>query len=170
MQTRTALGFVLVVTATAALWADFKSPVAENAAYNKMKTLVGSWEGTAFEDGKKIPTNARFRLVADGSALAGWLNEGTADEMVTMFHLDGDELLATHYCAAHNQPRMTLVPSGDPNRLVFKFKDGTNIKPGAGYMHQVAIVLLDPDHHSEEWTFLMDGNEHVAKFDFRRKS
>ncbi|HEV2096686.1 MAG TPA: hypothetical protein VGQ82_09290, partial [Chthoniobacterales bacterium] len=65
---------------------------------------------------------------------------------------------------------MTLVPSGDPNRLVFKFKDGTNIKPGAGYMHQVAIVLLDPDHHSEEWTFLMDGNEHVAKFDFRRKS
>src|ERR1700680_4700187 len=94
--------FTLLVLGSLSLFADEKrSKVASNPAFDKMKTLVGSWEGTAGEGGKKVPTNARFQLVADGSALMGWLNEGIVDEMVTMFHPDGSDLMATHYCAAH---------------------------------------------------------------------
>jgi hypothetical protein len=40
-----------------------KSKSANNPAFDKMKALVGSWEGTA---GKKVPTNARFQLMVDG--------------------------------------------------------------------------------------------------------
>lgn len=57
-----------------------------------------------------------------------------------MFHPDRSDPMATHYCAAHNQPRVILVSGGDPNKLVFKFKDGTNIDPGAGHMNQVAFT------------------------------
>jgi hypothetical protein len=161
---------LLLLVSTAVGLAQTRSKVAANPAFDKMKTLVGSWAGSAEEDGKQIPTNARFQMISDGSALMAWLNERTSDEMVTMFHPDGAALMATHYCAAHNQPRMVLVRGGDPNKLVFKFKDGTNIAPGAGHMNQVAFVFDKPDHHIEEWTYLEKGKETTAHFDFHRKS
>jgi hypothetical protein len=162
--------FTVLVFGSVTLFAEeTRSKVASNPAFDKMKALAGKWEGTAEEGGKKIPTNARFQLIADGSVLMGWLNEGIADEMVTMFHPDGSDLMATHYCAAHNQPRMVLVAGGDPNKLTFKFKDGTNIDPAAGHMNQVAFIIDAPNHHAEEWTYVQKGQETVARFDFHRK-
>jgi hypothetical protein len=145
------------------------SSAEKHEAFEKMKTLIGSWEGTAKEGKTENPTNARFQSIADGSVLAGWLEEGTPHEMVTMFHMDGDTLMATHYCAAHNQPRMVLVMDGEHNRLVFVFKDGTNIKPEVGHMHQVAFILDGPNHHIEEWTYLKGGKKETTRFDFKRK-
>ena len=153
----------LVLSCVTLLNGETRSKVASNPAFEKMKTLVGSWEGTADEGGKKIPTNARFKLMSDGSVLAGWLNEGTPDEMVTMFPMAGRNLMATHYCSAHNQPRMVLEPNGDAHRLVFKFKDGTNIESGGGHMQQVVFILDGPDHHTEEWTYLEKGQEQTGK-------
>ena len=46
-----------------------------------------------------------------------------------MYHLDGDRLLATHYCPQGNQPRLKLMDDGDPKRLSFAFVDGTGM-PG----------------------------------------
>ena len=138
-------------------------------AFEKMKTLIGSWTGTMKEGGKDLPATARFQTISDGSVLAGWLGEGTPYEMVTMFHMDGDTLMATHYCAAHNQPRLVLVMDGERNRLVFVFKDGTNIKPEVGHMHQVAFILDGPNHHVEEWTYLKNDKKETSRFDFKRK-
>ena len=146
-----------------------KSKIEKSPAYDKMKTLVGSWEGKVNEGGTPLKTNARFQLVSDGSALAHWLDEDTPHEMITMFHMDGNDLMATHYCAAHNQPRMVLVSGGDQNRLVFKFKDGTNIGPGEGHMHEVTFTIDAPDHHTEDWTYLEKGKQTTAHFDFHRK-
>jgi hypothetical protein len=169
MRIRNALLVILALSSVALLLAETRSKIATNPAFDKMKSLVGKWEGSAMEDGKAIPTNARFQLISDGSAVMGWLNEGIADEMVTMFHMDGSDLMATHYCSAHNQPRMILASGGDPNKLVFKFKDGTNIGPDAGHMQQVAFVIDAPNHHTEDWTYLEKGKETVAHFDFHRK-
>lgn len=161
---------LMLVLASAPLFAaEQMSKIEKNPAYDKMKTLVGSWQGTVNENGKPLDTHARFKLVSDGSALASWLDEDTAHEMITMFHMDGDNLMATHYCAAHNQPRMVLVSGGDPSRLVFKFKDGTNIQPDAGHMQQVAFIFDGANHHIEEWTYLQNGKEETTCFDFRRK-
>ena len=166
---RTTKIILLLLGSATILLAETKSTVVPNPAFDKMKTLVGSWKGTTDEGGKQIPTNARFQIVSDGSALMGWLNERTSDEMVTMFHPDGADLMATHYCAAHNQPRMVLVRGGDPNRLVFKFKDGTNLERGAGHMNQLVFIFDKPNHHIEEWTYLEKGKELTAHFDFHRK-
>jgi hypothetical protein len=64
---------------------------------------------------------------------------------------------------------MVLVSGGDPNRLVFKFKDGTNIAPSDGHMQLVAFVFDGLDHHVEEWTYTDNGKEFTSKFDFKRK-
>ena len=97
------------------------------------------------------------------------MGKGTKYEMVTMFHPDMDGMMATHYCAAHNQPRMKLV-SATPTRLVFEFKDGTNIGPHDGYMAGLAINLIDADHHDEEWIYEQDGKRSTSVFHFARVS
>jgi hypothetical protein len=106
-------------------------------------------------------------MTGDGSALMHWMDQGTPHEMVTMFHPDMDELLATHYCSAHNQPRMKLVSAG-PARLVFDFKDGTNIGPHDGHMVGLALDLIDAAHHDEEWSWEQDGKRSTTVFHFAR--
>ena len=165
---RTRIISMLVLASTALFAAEQMSKIAPSPAFDKMKTLVGMWDGTVNEGGAQ-KAHARVKLVSDGSALAHWLDEGTPHEMITMFHMDGNDLMATHYCAAHNQPRMVLVSGGDPNRLVFKFKDGTNIGPEEGHMHELTFTIDAPDHHTEDWTYLEKGKQTTAHFDFHRK-
>jgi hypothetical protein len=169
MGIRNSILIIAALGCATLLLAESKSKIASNPAFDKMKSLVGKWEGSAIEDSKAMPTNARFQLISDGSALMGWINEGVADEMVTLFHMDGVDLMATHYCSAHNQPRMVLAAGGDANKLVFKFKDGTNIGPGDGHMRQIVFTIDGPNHHTEDWTYLDNGKENTGHFDFHRK-
>ena len=171
MSTRLTLLTMFVLGFATILIADeVPSKVVRSPAYDKMKTLVGSWEGSTKEGDKAFSATARFQLISDGSVIAAWLGEGTPHEMVTMFHMDGDNLMATHYCAAHNQPRLVLAAGGDADRLVFKFKDGTNLQSGAGHMQQVGFTFDGTDRHTEEWTYLQNGKEDTARFEFHRKS
>ena len=169
MQIRIAVLTVVALSSTAVLGEEKQSKIEQNSAYDKMKTLLGSWKGSVEEGGRKIPVKARAKMISDNSVLAHWLDEGSPSEMVTMFHMNGAKLMATHYCAAHNQPRLILQPGSDPNRLVFKFKDGTNIQPGAAHMQQIAFIFNGSNHHIEEWTSIQNGKEETTRFDFKRK-
>ena len=161
---------VVLLCLVAALAEDHKSAVVPSAAFDKMKSLQGSWVGSMVEGGKDYPATARFKLVSDGSALTAWLGEGSPDEMVTVFHMDGSELMGTHYCSSHNQPRFVAVAGSDPNRIVFKFKDGTNIGPHDGHMEGVEFIFDGPDHHTEDWSYVArNGKTSVGRFEFTRK-
>ncbi len=129
------------------------SRIVSTPQWEQLKSLVGEWEGYTTEGGTKMPVHLRVRLTGDGSAVMHLLGEGTPHEMVTMFHMDDTELMATHYCGAHNQPRMKVKASADPKQIAFEFKDGTNIRPGDGYMRELTITLVDPDHHNETWGY-----------------
>ena len=116
-----------------------------------------------------MQTTAVVHLVADGSAIMHNLDPGSSHEMITIIHTDGPDLMATHYCSAHNQPRMKLIPSADSNSLLFDFKDGTNIAPGDGHMQSVKFIFVDPDHHFEDWSYIDGGKVYTRRFDFHRK-
>jgi hypothetical protein len=132
---------------------------------------VGEWEGNFDEGGKQHSATTSFRVVSDGSALLNVLGGGTPHEMVTMYHMDNADLLATHYCAAHNQPRFRFVPSPEPNVVAFEFKDATNLaSPNAPHMVGVKITFVDANHHTEDWTFLANGKKSTSRFDFHRKA
>jgi hypothetical protein len=117
------LGLSLAMGVTA-FAGEHKSVIAPNASFDKMKSLDGSWTGAMVEGGKEYPATTRFMTVSDGSALMSWLGEGSPYEMVTIFHVDGPTLMATHYCAAHNQPRFTAVPDSNPTALSSSLKTG----------------------------------------------
>lgn len=143
--------------------------VVQSDDWRRLGSLVGSWKGWMEEGGKRMDASAEIRMTGDGSALMHVLGPDTPFEMVTMFHPDGTRLLLTHYCAAHNQPRMASVPAKAPNQVAFEFIDGTNIKPGDGYMASLVITFIDADHHDEAWAYrTKDGMMPATPFHFER--
>ncbi len=143
------------------------SVVPQTPAWQKLTSLVGQWEGVMDEGGKQMPATVDVRMTGDGSAIMHIMGKDSPYEMVTMIHPDGKRLLATHYCAAHNQPRMAMVPAKAPNQVAFQFVDGTNIGPGEGHMMGVVFTFVDADHHEEAWT--SSGGAAAAIFKYARK-
>ncbi len=144
--------------------ANAAAPV--NVAFERMKSLAGNWEMKA-PDGKLITENVE--VVSSGSAVM--LRMKAPDEdMVTMFNPDGGTVIATHYCAANNQPRFVLKQSSEPNVLAFDFKDVTNLSsPDAGHMQGLIIRFKDADHHTEQWTWRENGKDRVEAMEFTRR-
>jgi hypothetical protein len=140
------------------------------AAFERMKGLVGTWEAVA-ADGRKA--TVRYELVAAGSALLErYLDPKmpAGSEMITLYHLDGERLLLTHYCVAKNQPRMRLTHY-DPAKgeLSFDFLEATNLPdPNAGHMHR-ARFRLEATRYSTAWEFFEQGKPSFEeKLDFTR--
>jgi len=136
--------------------------------FDKIKSLSGDWTGKMTDN---MPVTSSFRVTAAGSAVIQMLGEGTDHEMPTIYHMDGDRMMATHYCAAQNQPRMVLQPNpGSPNTLRFDFLDATNLRsPDDGHMRRIVITLIDQDHFRQEWTYREKGKESTDTFEFTRK-
>jgi len=138
--------------------------------FDVLKTLVGEWNATVTENGKEMTAPLTFRVASGGSVLMSDIAAGMPHEMITMIHRDGEELLATHYCLTGNQPRMRAVAGSDPNVVTFEFKDATNLANVAAlHMGGVKFIMVDANHHVEEWTIVANGQTSIRKFDCRRK-
>src|SRR5262245_1647364 len=71
----------------------------EAASLERFKALEGEW--VAAESGEMAHAGdlmARYHVTAAGSAVVEEVFPGTPHEMVTVYHLDGKELVLTHYC------------------------------------------------------------------------
>ena len=64
-------------------------------AFDRLTSLVGEWKGE--QDGIEI--RLHYTLTADGSALMEEFRLQKGPVMIAMFTVDGDRLIATHYCA-----------------------------------------------------------------------
>jgi hypothetical protein len=130
------------------------------AAYARLKTLVGEWEA----DTAMGKAHVSYELIAGGTSLVEKETGDKMPAMLTVYYLDGDRLLLTHYCMAGNQPRMqarTFNP--ETGEVAFEFLDATNLKPGAGHMHNAKIRLVDNDHLSTQWEFYENGQQKMAE-------
>jgi len=134
-----------------------------NAGFEKLKPLVGNWQGKSSE-GK--PVTISYALVSDGSALVEKIGAGSEHEMVTVYYPDGDRLMMTHYCSLHNQPRLRAEAGpADSRKLIFDFVDATNMpSPDAMHMHKLVVNLEDKDHLVQEWTWKSGEKEGTVVF------
>jgi hypothetical protein len=133
-------------------------------SFGMLQGLEGNWAG---KNQQGQPVEVSFRMTAGDSALMSEIHGHGPENMITMFHMDGDRLLMTHYCGAGNQPRMRVV-SADAKSVSFEFVDGTNIGPGDGHMQHVTFSQPDTDHQLEEWVFLDHGKVHKELFTLER--
>ena len=128
-------------------------------ALEKMKTLAGSWQGTIMG----ISINFTIRAASSGTAI---LHEGDTgggrppNHEITMFYLDGERLLATHYCDAGNRSRLEGKVSPDGKTVEFSFIDvvgGTQ----RGYLKAMAFTMIDANRHTIEATFIMPNGKPI---------
>jgi len=136
------------------------------AQFEKIKSLAGNWQGKT-ADG--TPIHLSYKAVSGGTAIMETIENAGEPQMVTMYYLDGDHLMMTHYCMANNQPRMRADASSS-NAIVFTFVDATNLSsPDAGHMNAHSISWKDADHVAEQWTWRQAGQEKVESFELQRQ-
>jgi hypothetical protein len=152
------------------LGGPLSSRTQENAAgaFDKLRGLSGDWEGTVAWAGKSASeVSAHYYVTGNGSAVVEDLSNG----MTSVYHLDGTDLRATHYCAAQNQPRLRAAFFGpDNNDIRFSFVDITNLRsPSAGHVSGLEIRFLESDHINITFQFTSEGKDALELVDLRRK-
>ena len=131
------------------------------AAFARLKTLVGEWEAQT-QMGK---VHVSYELIAGGTAIVERESGEKIPAMLTVYYIDGDRLLLTHYCMAGNQPRMQARRfDAATGEVEFQFLDATNLaSPAAGHMHNAKIRVLDDTHFSAAWQFYEDGKPKMTE-------
>jgi hypothetical protein len=155
------------------------APVLSEAqkSFTTMKSLAGEWEGVVTVQDAPQMSGAKMhlslRVTSRGNALVHEFQEaGTPldatkyDHPVTMLYVDGDQLTLVHYCDAGNRPRMTGKISPDGKTIEFEFKDISG--SSANHMHHSVFTIVDANHHTEDWTFMMKDKPIHAHFDLQR--
>jgi hypothetical protein len=123
-----------------------------------IKKLAGEWVEVGADGNPTDKVVATYRVTAGGTTVEETLFGGTDHEMVTLYHLDGEDLVLTHYCVLGNQPRMKADRQPEPNKLIFRCIGGTNIKSERDeHMHQATLVWKDDNRLSSEWVEFKDG-------------
>ena len=135
-------------------------PAPSSPEFDKLKTLVGTWQGKTDMGQGPVDVSIKYRLLAGGSVLEERIMEGTPNEMVTMYYDKDGKLALTHYCMLGNRPAMALKAS-DANSLTFDF-DGSccTIDPKKeSHMHGMTLRFDDANTITSTCKALMDGKE-----------
>jgi hypothetical protein len=165
MITRTIVAFSLVLApqpAPTSPAATGVTPAQARAAFEEIKKMAGVWDeqSTKGWQGTRV-----MQVIAGGTAVLATTkidpHPGQDDSMATLYHMDGDRLMLTHYCVAKNQPRLVATAiSSDGKTITFTFLDGTNMKSrDVGHMDGAVITIESPDRHRARWSFYKDGKE-----------
>ena len=147
--------------------AQTAAPSDAQKAFDQMKTLAGSWHGSIMG----IPIDVTIRLASSGTAI---LHEGNTDggrppsHEITMFYVEGDRLLATHYCDGGNRARFEGKLSPDGKTSEFNFLDVAGNTKG-GLVKRMAFTIIDANKHLVEFTFIRpDGKPIELRGEFER--
>jgi len=128
--------------------------------FERLKTLVGTWKGTADMGQGPMEMVVQYRLLAGGSVIEERCLQNTPNEMITMFYDKSGKLALTHYCMLGNQPAMALKAS-DAKSLTFDFDASCcTIDPKKeSHMHAMTLRFDDADTLTSTCKAVMDGKE-----------
>ena len=159
--------WLIAVTSIIAVSAVFAADkIKSEAAFDRLASLKGEWTGEAFG----MKTTLIYTLTANGSALMEQCRPEKGHEMITMFTIDGEHLIATHYCSVKNQPQMATPVITDAQKpLVFSLIRVTGLK-SADDFHNTGLTVIqdDNDHLTQEWSYQSRGKTGKNIFHFTR--
>ena len=112
-----------------------------DAAFQRLSGLEGEW---ADAGNPASPLRIRFYPTAGGTTLVEEWGVGAKTHSLTLYHRDGDTLIATHYCPQGNQPRLALARDASDDEIAFTFRDATDLGAGESALHDLGFDLSDP--------------------------
>ena len=137
-----------------------------HTAFTRLRGLVGSWEGKTAA-GRVLKVS--YRLAANDTVLVETWTLAPQRETLTLYHMDNESLVATHYCSLGNQPRLEFRAPGNPGRFIFEFVAATNL-PTTETAHQdrFEIELFDEGSFARSETYLENGKAETERVVYRR--
>lgn len=138
--------------------------------FEAMKPLLGTWEGRNKMGNEEHDMTVVYELTSGGTAITERLMAGTPQEMVSVYHKDGNSVAMTHYCAMGNQPRMKLK-SADAKAMAFEMAGTTGVASlKEPHMHGVKLTLVDANTLRHDWAYYRDGaQKETVTFLLKRK-
>ncbi len=142
------------------------SPPSATQVFQRLTGLVGEWTG---ETSTHRTFRVTYRLIANGTALTEhWVMSPTR-ESLTVYHMDGSALLATHYCPQGNQPRLSYESQSGSDAFHFAFRSATNLPdPGQSHQHAMWIQIEGKDAFTRSETYLEKGQPDTETMTFHR--
>jgi hypothetical protein len=143
-------------------------PIPAAQVFQRLTGLVGEWTGeTAIHRIFRVT----YRLIANGTVLTEhWVMSPTRESM-TVYHMDGAVLLATHYCPQGNQPRLSYAPRSGTDAFHFTFVGATNLPdPAQSHQHAMWIRIEGKDAFTRSETYLEKGQSDTETMTFHRAS
>jgi hypothetical protein len=142
------------------------------AMFERIRDLRGNWQGTNAWSGDRTGggrMGATYSVTGAGSAVVENLTVGETALMTTVYHLDGEDLRMTHYCAAKNQPRLKAVRIDEEHGIAdFSFVDATNLASNPGHVEALQLQIVAKDHIILKFTFGGDGKHSIERIDLTR--
>lgn len=163
----TSLCTAVLLAATAWIQAEDTKPTAPapkpaSAEFERMKTLVGDWQGKSDMGQGPVDINISYRLIAAGSVLEERVFAGTPNEMVTMYYDEKGKLAMTHYCMLGNRPVMALKAS-DADSLTFDLDSCCTIDKKEAHMHGTTLRFIDADTIASSCKAYINGEQAPEK-------
>lgn len=157
---------VLLIGFVALTAVDGADPVNARAVFGQLQTLAGEWEGKT-ETGRVLKIS--YRLTANNTVLVETWTLGPQRESLTLYHMDNESLIATHYCPIGNQPRLRLKEGGSASLFVFEFISATNLpKPEVAHQHRFELEILEPNSVARSETYLENGEAGTERVVYSR--
>lgn len=100
--------------------------------------LMTAWEGR-WDVAETSALQIVFEITARGSTLIERWETASGLHSITVYHLDGEELLATHYCPQGNQPRLESR-GAQSTGIYFTFRDVTDLDAGESHTHTLSFT------------------------------
>lgn len=133
--------------------------------------LEGTW--TMPDESGEIVTGTVYKPTAAGSAVQEVMFPGTDYEMVNLYHMDGNNLVVTHYCAAGNQPRMVArraeVGADGARVYRFDFDSVANLRPEHDHYMGNLTLTIRGDELTQTWVSLDDKGAQSEPVEFVMK-
>lgn len=135
-----------------------KAPASPSAAavLAELATLVGAWEGVS-ASGR--PSRVAYRVSAGDSVVVETWTQSGGREALTIYHLDRERLLATHYCPKGNQVRLRWTGGSAAAGIGFEFLDGTNLAvEGQSHQRSIRLRILADGTFERGETYVRNGS------------
>lgn len=127
----------IVVCSGAASLPAAEMPVKQDRSPAQQLEQISQWIGRWGVDETDQLTIV-FERTANGTAIVERWETPNGLHSMTVYHMDGAALVATHYCPQGNQPRLVSTGS-DHDGITFTFRDVTDLDPRESHQHDLGF-------------------------------
>lgn len=133
---------------------------AEDTSFRGLEKVMGTWKLSAPQSEDDKAFRLTYHLISKNTALVEVYGNPQRQTTQTLFHANGNALMATHYCARGNQPRLVAKESSDANAVTFEFLDVTNLSDkNDPHMVAMTFTFIDKDRFEKEEVYLVNGKQ-----------